>query len=277
MGWLSQIRVQGPVALRALRTVLSRPSVLLYPFLATVLAVLSPLVIAVGLGLVDIRLVPLTVPIYVVGLAPLFGLLMVAYCYELDELFAGRTPALGAGLSRGVERCTVLVVASLFTSLGTLLAGSGSDDSVPFGGLVGLSSATSLRALNVFVYPAVAHSDGSLGETADEVLSAAEQRWGTAAVTAVGTRAIGVGIFWGSMAASIGLALLAALGVVAVEVPPLGGYTIPVALPVVGLCTAFAATAAIRGVVKTALYRYAVDGELPAALGEDADALLAEQ
>ncbi|QLH78498.1 hypothetical protein HZS55_14900 [Halosimplex rubrum] len=277
MGWLSRIRVQGPVALRALRAVLWRPYVLVYPVLASMLALLLPAVIAVGLGLIDIRLVWLTVPIYLFGLAPLFGLLMVAYCHELDELFAGRTPTPGSGIARAIARFRVLVVASLLASLGSLLAESGDDDSVPFGGLVGISSATALRALNGFLYPAVAVSEGSLGETAEEVWAAAERRWGTAVVTATGTRAVGMGIVWSAIITSVALAVLAVLGVFSIEVPPLGGYTLSVALPVAGLFTATALTTTVRGVVETALYRYAVDGELPAALGDDADALLADQ
>ncbi|WP_415381598.1 hypothetical protein [Halosimplex sp. TS25] len=275
MGRISRLRTQAAVAGRALRVVLSTPQVLVYPLAASLLALVLPFALGGVLFLVDVRLVWLTLPGYLFGLAPVFGVLMVAYCYELDELFAGCSPALGSGLRRAVSRVGTVVVGSLVTSVATMFAES-SGDSVPFGGVIGVTSTAAMRVLNVFIYPAVATTDGSLGETAEAIQTAAEHQWGTALVAAVGTSALGTAIFWSGMIAAIVLAVVAALGVFAVELPPLGGYTLSVVLPVVGLFTALAVHVTVDGVVRTALYRYATDGGLPPALGDDVDSLLKE-
>lgn len=275
MGRMNEFRTQAAVAGRAFRAVLSTPHVLVYPLAASVLALVLPFVLGGVLFLIDVRLVWLVVPGYLLGLAPVFGVLMVAYCYELDQLFAGRSPAPGAGLRRAAARVGAVVVGSLVTSVATMFAES-SGDSVPFGGVIGVTSTAAMRVLNVFIYPAVATTDGSLAETAEAIRTAAERKWGTALVAAVGTSALGTTIFWSGMIAAIVLALVAALGVFAVELPPLGDYTLSVFLPVAGLFTALAVHVTVDGVVKTALYRYAMDGELPSALGDDVDSLLRE-
>ncbi|WP_436924796.1 hypothetical protein [Halosimplex amylolyticum] len=271
---LSELRTQGPVALRAARVVLSAPQVLAYPVVAALIGLVMPFVLGGTLFLIDIRLVWLAAPGYIVGFGAVYAALMVAYCYELDALFSGRSPAPGSGLRRAFGRARIVLLGGVAISVVGMLAESGFD-SVPFGEWIGATSRWGIRVASVFAFPAIATTDGSLRETVAEIQTTAERQWGSALVATVGTSAIGVVVFWSTMISSIALAIAAALGVFAVEIPPLGGYTLSVVLPVVGLVVALSVQFTVDGVVKTALYRYATDGELPPAIDGDADALLA--
>ncbi|WP_459193818.1 hypothetical protein [Halosimplex sp. J119] len=275
MGLLSGIGKQLSVAGRALRVLLSAPQVFIYPILAVVFGLGMPIVFVGGGFLVDPTLGKLGVVAYVVGFPLLFAFLMVAYCYEVNELFEGRSPGFASGLRRAAGRIKMVVLGGLVIGVGGM-ATHYVGDSIPFGDALGVGSRWGLKIAGVFAFPAIATSDGALKETFAKVKAGVEDQWGKSIVATVGTRAVGMVIFWTGMLAAIALAVLAFLGEFAIELPPLGAFTLPVILPVAAIVTAITVQFTVDGVVKTALFRYAMDGELPPALGGDADALLSD-
>lgn len=273
MGLLSGVGKQFSVGMDALRALLSAPQLFLYPLLAVVLGLGMPVVLVGGALAIDPGLAQAGVVAYVLLFPLVFAALMVGYCYELNEVFEGRSPGVGAGLGRAAGRIKMVVIGGLVVGVGGT-ATHALGESIPFGNALGLASRWGLQVAGVFAFPAIAVSDGSLRETFDDVKSAVEDQWGKSLVATIGTRAVGMAIFWTGTLAGIALAALAFVGSLAVELPPLGAFTLPVLLPVAAVVTAITVQFTIDGVVKTALYRYAIDGELPPAFGNDADALV---
>lgn len=272
MSRLAQLERQVPLALRALRLLLGTPQAFVYPVVAAVSAIAMPVVLAAGLFLVDVRLVWLTVPGYILGYGSLFAVLMVAYCYELDRAFAGQSPPPGAGLRRVAGAPGTVILGGLVMSVLGMFTESDVDP--PFLDRLGIASRWGLRAATVFCYPALAVESGCIRETLTVVQAAARDKWGSAGVASAGTQAVGFTVIWTSIAAAVALAVSWSLGVFSVDLPPLGSFAIIAVLPVFGFVSAMTLQFTVSGVVKTVLYRYATTDELPEALGADPTVLL---
>lgn len=274
MGILSNVGRQFGVVADAMRALLAAPQMLLYPVLAAVL----------GLG-VPAAIVGLT---YLVGggdtvayagfasmltFPVVFSFLMVAYCYEINEVFEGRRPAPGAGLRVAAGRLKLVALAGLVVGVGGF-AVQMAGNKVPLGDAVGVASSYGLRIAGVFAFPVVATTQGSAREAFSEVVDSARDEWGKSLAATVGTQAIGMIVAWTGILAGIGLAVAAFLGEFAVDVGPLGPFTLPIVVAVGAILLAALLQFTVDGIVKVALYRYARDGELPPALSNDADALV---
>lgn len=272
---VSDVVRQGRVAVAAARALLTMPQMLLYPLsLAALQFVLVAALVggafAVGgaAGYAPVVAVLLAIVVSTVALA----VLMTAYCYELNEVFEGRSPTPLAGLGFALARLRMVLAAAV------LVAASGyaetSTDSLgPVASTFGLSSVWAVKIASAFAFPAVVASRHSLRVGLSNVRDAAEAEWGRAVVTTVGTRLVGMAIAWCGILSAMALAVAAFAGL-AVDVGPLGPFTLPVAVGVSGISAAVAVQFTIRGLLQMALYRCAVDGSLPPALSPDPQTLL---
>lgn len=276
MGIVSGVLRQFGVAADALKALLSAPQMLVYPILVVVL---YPLLMggvlggfyALGVGLV----------LYIVGMvilflggAALFGTLMTAYCYEVNEVFQGRSPAPLSGLRVAVGRFKLVIIAAVVVAGGEFASQGARGSSIPFSNVVGATSAWGFKIASVFAFPAVATTQGSLRDTFTQVKDAIKAEWGKSIVATVSTRLIGMSIAWAGILGGIGLAIAAFTDTFAVDAGPLGPFTLPIVVAVTGIVLAIVVQFTISGLLKMALYRYAVDGELPPALSTDADVLV---
>ncbi|WP_152031266.1 ABC transporter permease [Natrarchaeobaculum aegyptiacum] len=263
-------RTQFRLAWNTLRVVASTPQLLLYPTVLTALALTTPVVVF-ALIIFFPPIMPIVLVAYLVGMPFLFAFLMVAYCYELNERFDGRRPPLAAGIGVAAARLRLVAIAALaFGPAGFFVYyASALVRFVP-----GLERvvAVGIEVVSMFAYPAVAcaDEDDSIGETFESLREAVEREFGTATIAAVGFRFFGATLVLGGFVTAAALVALwwyaganALVGSVGLAVLPL------LALAVLGgsVTTAIFVTFTASGVVKTALYRYATDDELPATLG----------
>jgi len=270
---LATVRRQLRIGFDAVRALLSAPQMLVYPLLAAVLGIGVPIGLAGGTLLVAPGFAQFGVVLSVIAFPVIFAFLMVAYCYELNEAFEGRSPSFGEGLRVAVGRAKLVAVAGLVVGTGGFLVRS-IGDSLPFGSIAGLGSAWALRVAGVFAFPVVTTTDGGLEDAFDEVVGAVEDEWGKSLVATAGTQLLGMAIAWTGIIAGVALAAMAFLGRFAVDAGPLGPFTLPVVVGVSGIIAAVVLQFTVDGILKTALYRYATEGELPAALSTDADSLV---
>lgn len=273
MGALSNVGRSVGVARDALGAITLK--ILVYPVLASVLGILMPVgflwlgALVGGPYMIGGVIVIVIVAVYAI----VFSFLMVAYCYELNEVFEGRSPAFGDGFGVATERFRLVVLAGLIVGVGGFAARLGGN-SVPFGDLIGVGSKWGLRIAGVFAFPVVATTRTSAADAFQEVLDAAEQEWGKSIVAAASTRVIGLAIFWICLFGAVALAVLAFFGRFAVEFGPLGTFTLPVIVAVGGLILATSVQFTLEGILRTALFRYASDGRLPAVFSSNPDALV---
>lgn len=270
---LASLRRQFGIGLDAVRTLLSAPQMLVYPLLAAVLGVGVPVGLAGGTYLVAPRFAQYSTVLSMVLFPVIFAFLMVAYCHELNEAFEGRSPSFGEGLRVAVGRAKLVAVAGLVVGTGGFFVRS-MGDSLPFGSVAGLGSAWALRVGGVFAFPVVATTDGDLDDAFDEVVAAVEAEWGKSLVATASTQLLGMVIAWVGIIAAVVLAAGAFTGRFAVDAGPLGPFTFPVVVGVSGILAAILVQFTIDGILKTALYRYATEDELPTALSTDADELV---
>lgn len=270
---LASVRRQFRIGFDAVRALLSAPQMLVYPLLAAVLGIGVPFGLAIGTFLVAPRFAQYSAVLSMVIFPVVFAFLMVAYCYEINEAFEGRSPSVGDGLRVAVGRAKLVVVAGLVVGTGGFLVRS-LGDSLPVGSIAGLASAWALRVAGVFAFPVVATTDGDLEDAFDEVVAAVEDEWGKSLIATAGTQLLGMLIAWTGIVAAVALTAAAFTGRLAVDAGPLGPFTLPLVVGVSGILGAVIVQFTIDGVLKTALYRYAMDGELPTALSTDADALV---
>lgn len=263
-------RTQFRLAWNALRVVTSTPQLLLYPVVLTALASTTPIAVFALIVLFP-PITPVVFFGYLAATPFLFAFLMVGYCYEVNERFDGRRPPLAAGIGVAASRLKLVAIAALAFGPGGFLVyyASALVRFVP-----GLERvvAVGIEVVSMFAYPAVALSDAddSLAETFESLRDALEREFGTATIAAVGFRLFGATLVLGGFLAAVALFGLwwyaganALVGSVGLTLLPL------LALAILGgsVTTAIFVTFTASGVVKTALYRYATDGELPSALG----------
>lgn len=270
---MTGLRRQVSIATDALGAVLGAPQVLLYPLLTLVLGVGVPLALIGGTAALVPSLATVGVIATFVAFPVIFAFLMVGYCYEINELFEGRRPGVLEGLRVALGRARMVAVAGLVVGTGQFAAGA-AGSVIPFGRIVGTASRWGLQVAGTFAFPVVATTEGSLRDGFDEVRDAVKAEWGKSLVATAGTRAVGLAIAGTGFLAGVALAVGSLLGAVSVSVPPLGPFTLPIALPLLGVFVAILVQFTIDGILKTALYRYARDGELPPAISVDADALV---
>lgn len=265
---------QASVASELLRAVASAPWLLAYPILAAAVAVGFPLAALA----IPVFAAPDPLLIAVAWAAPFvavpvaFSLLMVAYCHELDCAFDGGRPPPGSGLVVAASRRRRAAVAGLIVGTGGMSAHY-LGELLPFAERIGVATTWGMRVAGVFAFPAIATTRGSLRETVGVVLSAVESEWGTALVTTASTQALGTAIAWAGLGSGV-VFLFGGLFRVLPAVGPLGPFTLPLALGVGGILLAVAVQFAVGGMLRTVLYRYARDGEVPPALSSDVDAFV---
>lgn len=186
----------------------------------------------------------------------------VAFAYECSEVYEGHSPAPGSGVRVATSRLSYVVAAALALGPGSLLLaelqGFG-----PIGEIAGGGALAASGIAEVFAFPVVATTDGDARATFDELVDAMEAEWGVAAVSSASTRALGTAITWIGIATGVPLLFLAFWGISFVSAPPWGSFTVPILLPIAGFWLALATVAFVRGVINTALYRYATTGSFP--------------
>lgn len=266
---LTDLPGQLGVAKEALSAIASVPWVLVYPLLGAVCTVGLPVLgTALLVVFVPHPMVMVTTWAGIVVVIPVaFSFAMVAYCHELDAAFRGGRPSPGAGARVALGRAKRVVVAGFVVGTGGFVLHSTSE-SVPFGERLGLASKWALRVASVFAFPAVATTDASIRETFADVRAATESAWGGAAVTTLSMQALGTAIAWAGIVPAV-VVLAGGFAGIVPSVGPLGPLTIPFLLGVGSLVTAVGTQFAVDGVLRTALYRYARDGQLPSALSTD--------
>lgn len=274
---VGDVLCQGRVAAAAARALLTMPQMLVYPLsLATlqfaILAVLIGGALTAGGGAVVSVFVP-AVAVAVAVSAVALATLMTAYCYELNEVFEGRSPTPFSGLVFALGRFKMVLAGAV------LVVGSGYADSQagtlgPIASSFGLTSAWAVKIASAFAFPAVVTSRHSLRVALANVREAIEAEWGRAVVTIVSTRFVGMAIAWSGIIVAMVLAAAAVSGTFVVDVDPFGPFVAPFVVGVSGISFAVAVQFAIRGLLQMALYRCAVDGSLPTALATDHQTLL---
>jgi len=254
------------------------PHLFVYPLLAGAFVVAATgAALATGVGATSVLpggatgtlvlLVPylLVVPIVVTALG-------TALAFEVNEAYEGRHPRPLSGVRRVRERWRLVVLGGVTIGTGGFLV-----QAISPGGLLGefLDGISDLgpRLLMVFLFPAIATTDGSPRAVLDDLLAAVESEPARTTVTAVGTKSIGLVICWSGIAAGMGAFVLTFAGVVPVLGWPFGLLTLPVLLAGGGVALSVAVMLAVRGVVQTALFRYAVLGSYPSTLGDDHESL----
>lgn len=272
MGLIGRASRQFGVAKGALRAVVASPKLFVYPILTMVLGVgvpagLAGLTHVVGLG-AHVGLFASFVVFPIV-----FAFLMTSYCYEVNEVFEGRTPSLGEGMGVAAGRLKLVVVAALVVGVGGFAVRS-LGDTVPFGNLIGIASAWGLKVAGVFAFPVIATTDGSVKEAFGDVVDAVKDEWGKSLVATAGTQLVGMAIAGAGFVGAVALAAAALTGTFGVDVGPLRELTLPVVVLALGIVTAIIVQFTISGLLKVALFRYANEGELPSTLSMDADAIV---
>lgn len=229
-----------------------------------------------------------------VVVAPLFlGVLSTAYCYELNEVISGRRPIPLSGLVVAVLRLhrIAVVVAVMSGSMILLPRAQARASSLGVAGrivgqVVGDATYVGLKIANVFAFPVLATTDGSLRDGFDRFREAMEAEWGAVVVTATGfgaiTRVLSVG-FWIPILvltpinvlawADLGIEQLSVVTEYALLVDPLGPFTVPLALLAGLFAVGGFVSIGLAYPVKVILFRYAIDGELPAGITVGVDDL----
>ncbi|WP_049922840.1 ABC transporter permease subunit [Halopiger djelfimassiliensis] len=274
---MSVVGRQYRLARNCTRAVLSAPQVLLYPVLATVLSFGYPILLF-GYPMVggyNSTVMTAGFLLYLVIVPLIISFSMVAYCYELNELFEGRQPSPGDGARVAANRLRLVGVAALvFGTGGAALQYLGLFGRI--GSRLGSSAQLGLEVVHMFAFPVVALSpaDGTVRDAFEDVVDAMQSEFGAATVSAVGIRLLNGLIVSSGFLAAIGLLVAWFYRGVDIAVGPLGPFTLPILFVFGSAITASVVGLAVSGVVKTALYRYASDGELPAELGVGIDDLV---
>ncbi|WP_049926423.1 ABC transporter permease [Halopiger goleimassiliensis] len=269
---MSAIGRQYRLARRSLGIVASSPQVLLNPILFLIVGFTYPIVAysVLGMGAFGWLFTFLTT-VAVASFA--WSFFMVGYIYELNELFDGREPSLGEGLGVAADRARMVGIAALVFGPGRYLLQSSVARIIPGADrFVGVGFDTA----SVFAFPiaALSPADQSLEDALSELSEAVRSKFGTAAFATVGIRAFAATLTLAGFVTAFGLLAAWIYQGVDIAVGPLGPFTLPI-LALFGCVTVAAVTVVIvSGIVRTALYRYAVDDELPPELGVDADDLV---
>lgn len=282
MGLGKQLSIAGGCA----RAVITHPFTLVYPAL-TAFGVIGTLL---GLGFVALSMatpVGLDLPspmiawavfaglgmaILFLGLPLLITTMKVAYCYEIHELYQGRRPMPGEGLVVALRNPIKIILATVIiaTAFNGGRAVSGAGGAV--GDAAGSAAVAGSHVLSVFMAPAIAIEDADARETAQYVREAVAERWGVDAYIASNSVSKISGM-WFVAGLAVGVLIIAsgALGVFPLDIGI--GYVIGLGLlsPVVGFFLAALTTAMVSGLISTALYVYAVDGETPDRIGLSID------
>lgn len=266
---MSDARRQLRLALGCFRAVGSHPWMLVYPVLLATSVVAS----TIGLAAYVLTGWPTAAPpptlfrwlgvfAYFTVVPFLIAFWSVAFAYECNEVYAGRSPTPGSGVRVAAGRLSYVLAAALALGPGSFLLaelqGSG-----PIGEIVGVGVLEAQGIAEVFIVPVVATTEGDARATFEEIVDAMQAKWGVAAVSSVNTRALGTAITWTGIVTGVPLLFLAFWGISFVRVPPWGSFTVPVLLPFAGFWLALATTAFVRGVINTALYHYARAGSFP--------------
>lgn len=277
---MSELRSQATMAVDCFRAVGSAPCVLAYPFLLATCVVACtvafPAYVLFGWpigGDPSTMGRSLAVLAYFTVIPVVIAFWSVAFAYEIDAVYAGRSPTPGAGLRVAVSKFPLVLAAALALGPGSFLL-SRLQGVGPIGRIVDVSVFEATGVLEVFVFPVVATTNGDPRAAFDELTDALVDGWGAAAVSSVSTRALLTAIGWSGIVTGVPIGFLAFWGVTIVSVPPWGPFTVPVLLPFASMWLAFAVTALVRGVLNTALYRYVTTGEYPRGIGTSPDRML---
>jgi hypothetical protein len=273
---LAAIREQARFAGRLLRSLGNAPHVLLYPL------VCGALMLAVPVGFVAVVGFTFSFAWSYVGLAlgvlvmlVVHPALMVAYAHEVNEVFEGRRPSFGDGLRAARRRGKLVLYTGFLDFFGPVLA-ERTDRAFRFGGIVANTTEMGVRVGSLFAYPVVATTQTTPRDALAEVQHAVEREWGRAIATDVATKALTKLLVWTSIAGGFLLFFLVLGGARTLSVWPLGPLTLPLLVGVGGVVGAVSMELAIKGLVQTALYRYATDGQPPPALSVDPDGLVSD-
>ncbi|MFC4248506.1 DUF6159 family protein [Natribaculum luteum] len=272
---MTGVRRQLRVAVSTGRALASNPFLLAYPIVATVLALgLAGALLAYPLaGALEIvpyssRALGVAFLAYLVVVPVSLSFVMVAFTAEVAQTYRGQRPIPGEGIRVATDRIGAVVLAALLFGTGGY--------AVRYLGIVGrlgefagVVSSWGIRIAGTFVYPAIATTDGDTTVALERSLQALRAEWGSGVVTTVGTQTLGTLLTMAGLWSAVGLVAAQWLGWIALEVGPLGEFTLPVLLAVGGLAAAFVLGFAVNGLLTTALYLYATDGELPALLAAD--------
>ena len=269
---MSDARRQLRLALGCFRAVGAHPWMLLYP------ALLATSVIAATIGLAAYVLTGwptagephslfrwFGVLAYFVVVPILIAFWSVAFAYECNEVYEGRSPGVGSGVRVATGRLSYVLAAALALGPGSFLLAN-FQGSGPIGEIADAGVLAASGVAEVFTFPVVATTDGDPHAAFEEILDAMEAEWGVAAVSTASTNALGTVLIWAGIGTGVPLLFLAFWGISFVSVPPWGPFTIPVLLPFAGFWLCLAATAFVRGVINTALYRYAATGTFPTSI-----------
>lgn len=277
---MSELRSQAAMALGCFRSVGSAPWALAYPFLlaACVVActIAFPAYVLFGwpIGGNPSRLSrSLAVIGYFTVVPVVIAFWSVAFAYEIDAIYAGRSPSPGSGLRVALSKFPLVLAAALALGPGSFLL-SKLQGVGPIGRIVDVSVFEVTGVLEVFLFPVIATTDGDPRAAFEELTDALAEGWGVAAVSSVSTRALLTVIGWSGIVTGVPMGFLAFWGVTIVSVPPWGPFTVPVLLPFASMWLAFVVTALVRGVLNTALYRYVRTGEYPQGIGTSPDRML---
>lgn len=273
------------VAARCFLVVLGHPFPLVYPLLlaGTVITAIVGFLVGVTVLVTDIgpampiRAGPmvvfgLLVVLEILVLPVIVGFFEVAYCYEIYRRYEGHRPWPGAGIVVATRRLGRIALGMVFLTVGFRAAWFSGGDSGRLG-LAGNETQVATQVTSAFLLPALAIEDGSLEDVAQGVATAVGERWGTAVVTSYGTRALGqVCVFLG-----IGLALslltAGSMGVLPFDPPFVLVLVLSALAGTGGIFLAIAVGSIVSGPVNTALYLYAVEGQVPDRLAVDVDDL----
>lgn len=201
----------------------------------------------------------------------------VAYAHEINEALRGRRSAPFAGLVAAARRFHHVIVAGFVVYIGGLLSmyiGTYLRQWIP-----GASKATTsaYSTITKFVAPAIVTHNGSLNETFGEYVDVLDSTWQGAAVSVIGVQRIVQAIVAGGMLSAVALPVAWHLEFI------VGGWALSTVIAVAvgsvlgSMLVGMLLQVTVKPIVATALYVYALEGALPARLGDDPDALVTER
>lgn len=292
MGGSSSVTGELRTVATVVRSLVTAPWLAIYPILTAILLPLTALGgVAVGVaGFALYDNAALGYAGFVGGpivLAPLvYGVLGTAYCYELNERFSGRRVLPLTGLYVAVRRLHRVIAVVGIIVIGTMASQYVRALGNVLGNVIGDTSQFGVQIASVFAIPVVATTDGSLREGFDRFREAMEAQWGAVVVTATGTQALSNALgglfFFAAAVVTVVHAvawfdpaheLAATVAQYAVAVEPLGLATLPILLAAGMFAVPGLLLFGVGFPIKVLLYRYALDGELPAGVAVDVDAI----
>lgn len=298
---LGSLAQQLRIMVQAGGIILRHPTSLVYPLVSTV-AIFGGLAVMIGAPILAVggeSLAALSIPVVSPLAAVLAGniviaigvpflvyfaffptvamFLKVAYTHEINEALHGhRSPPL-AGVGAALCRFHHVVVAGFLVYIGGFLSvylGTYLQQLIP-----GASKATTsaYSTITKFIAPAIVTHNGSLNETFGEYTDVLDTTWQGAAVSVIAVQRIVQAIVTGGMLSAIILPIAWHLELL------LGGWEFPAVIAVaigsvlISMTIAALLQATIKPIIATALYVYALEGTLPAQLGDNPDALVTER